>query len=218
MKTTNKKTAILLICLTSLLFFTGCTNWKKKYTNLNVAYKNLEGRLEYESQQKNLLTEQVSQGQQTIQDLQRKIAENQSVGQATGFGDDVDVRLNAAAGTITVTLPNAILFTPGNAALRKATITELDHIQSVLQQKYANKQIDVIGYTDSDPIKKSKWQDNWELSAQRSLAVVRYLVKQGLEKDRTRAVGCGDTRPVASNSTNSGKAQNRRVEIVVYVR
>lgn len=219
MQTNIRKTVILLIIVVSFLLLSGCTNWKKKYENLNVAYKNLEGRLEYEKQQKGMLTEQVTQGQQTIEELQRKIAEqNKTAGEVTAFGKDYDVRLDAAAGTITVTLPNAILFAPGRASLIKRTSAELDHIHSVLQREYRSRHIDVVGHTDSDPIKKSKWKDNWELSAQRALTVVRYLTKRGIDRDRIRAVGCGEARPVASNSTSSGKSRNRRVEIVVHMR
>ena len=78
--------------------------------------------------------------------------------------------------------------------------------------------MDVVGHTDTDPIKKSKWKDNWELSAQRALSVLRYLVKRGITKEKIQAVGCGESQSIASNSTASGKARNRRVEIVVHMR
>src|SRR4030043_209544 len=104
--------------------------------------------------------------------------------------------------------------------LKKATSVELDHIHSVLRQKYAGKMIDVVGHTDTDPIRKTKdkWEDNWELSAERALTVTRYLIQRGLPEDKIRAVGCGESRPLASNANATGKAKNRRVEIVVYIR
>ncbi|UCC21740.1 MAG: OmpA family protein [Planctomycetota bacterium] len=216
MQTISKKILILLagIILTSQLC--GCTNWKKKYQALNVEHQNLKGLLERERAEKQQLA---VQNQQTIEELQKQIAErNLSPGEVTGFGAGYDVSVDPAAGTITVTLPNAILFDPGRATLKKATSTELNHIKSVLQQNYAGRLVDVVGHTDSDPIKKSKWKDNWELSAQRALAVVRYLVKGGFSQDRIRAVGRGETQPIASNATASGKARNRRVEIVVHMR
>jgi chemotaxis protein MotB len=110
------------------------------------------------------------------------------------------------------------LFDSGKATLKKATSTELNHIHSVLRDKYAGKDIDVVGHTDTDPIKKSKWKDNWELSAQRALTVTRYLIDRGISEDMIRAVGCGESRPVAENSSASGKAKNRRVEIVVHIK
>ena len=74
-----------------------------------------------------------------------------------------------AAGTITVTLANTILFDSGKATLKSATSKELDHILGVLKDKYSGKTVDVVGHTDTEPIKKSSWKDNWELSAQRAL-------------------------------------------------
>ena len=215
----NKKTIGLLVCLVSICLLSGCTNWKKKYKALNVEHQNLKGLLERERAEKGQLAEQISQGQQTIEELQRQISErNQSPGQATGFGDNYDVAVDSAAGTITVTLPNAILFNSGRAELKRNTSAELDHILSVLKSRYAGKKIDVVGHTDADPIKKSKWKDNWELSAQRALTVLRYLVARGIPNDMTSAVGRGESQPIASNATRSGKTQNRRVEIVVHMR
>ncbi|MHC4542716.1 MAG: OmpA/MotB family protein, partial [Planctomycetota bacterium] len=197
----------------------GCTNWEKKYQALLVEHENLKGQLEYERGEKGQLAQQISQDQQTIEELQRQIEKQRKTpAEASGFGEGYDVAFDPAAGTITVTLPNAILFDSGKATLKSATIRELDHIRSVLRQKYNGKQIDVQGHTDSDPIKKSKWKDNWELSAQRALTVTRYLIERGSPEDRIRAVGCGESRPIASNASASGKAKNRRVEIVVHIR
>ncbi|HIJ53210.1 MAG TPA: OmpA family protein [Planctomycetes bacterium] len=210
------KAIALLTCLASATFFSGCTNWKKKYESQLAVSKNLEGLLLRERTEKSQLAEQ---SQQMIDDLQRQIAEfNRTPAEATGFGPGYDVSFDPSAGTITVTLPNTILFSSGQATLKKATSRELDHIESVLRQKYSNNRIDVVGHTDTDPIKKSKWKDNLELSAQRALTVVRYLIGRGVDNKRIRAIGCGAARPVVSNATASGKSKNRRVEIVVHVR
>ena len=216
----HKSTRLLIYALmTFALLLGGCTNWKKKYEALNVEHQNVKGLLERATSEREHLDDQVSQGQQTIEELQRRIAERQkTAAEATGFGEGYDVAFDPTAGTITVTLPNTILFDSGKAVLKKATSVELDHIRSVLQSRYGNRQIDVVGHTDTDPIKKSKWKDNWELSAQRALSVVRYLAKRGISRDKVRAVGCGESRPIASNSTVSGKAKNRRVEIIVRLR
>jgi chemotaxis protein MotB len=221
MRITNKKTQALLICLATLTLLPGCTNWEKKYDALYVEHENLKGLLARERAEKGQLTDRITADQMTIEELQRQIEErNQTPAQVSGFGEGYDVSFDAAAGTVTVTLPNAILFDSGKAVLKSTTSVELDHIYSVLRDKpeYAGKQIDVVGHTDTDPIKKSKWKDNWELSAQRALAVLRYLVKRGIPKDKIQATGKGDSQPIASNSTASGKARNRRVEIVVHLR
>ncbi len=215
----TKLTVLLLIVIVSTLFAGGCTDWKKKYNALYVEHENLQGLLEREKSEKGQLAEQIAQDQKTIEELQRQIAERQqSAAEATGFGKGYDVKFDPSAGTITVTLENKILFSPGKASLKSQTISQLNHIVSVIKSKYPGKLVDVIGHTDSDPIRRSKWADNWELSAQRALSVARYLIKQGISEDKIRAVGRGSTMPVASNSTASGKSRNRRVEIVVHIR
>ena len=219
MRITNKKTIALLSCLVLFALLPGCTNWEKKCKALEVRNANLKGLLEGERASMVQLADQLSQDQMTIEELQRQIEERvKTSADATGFGAGYDVAFDPSKGTITITLENAILFDSGKAALKKATSTELDHIRSVLRDKYSSKQIDVAGHTDTDPIKKSKWKDNWELSAQRSLSVLRYLVKRGIPEEKIQAVGCGQSQPIASNSTASGKARNRRVEIVVHMR
>ncbi len=219
MRATNKKTIALLICLVVFALLPGCINWEKKYQALSVEHENLRGLLDRERSEKGQLADRISQDQMTIEELQRQIEEHaKTPADATGFGEGYDVAFDPSKGTITVTLPNAILFDSGKAELKRATSRELDHIRSVLRDKYPGKQVDIVGHTDTDPIKKSKWKDNWELSAQRALSVLRYLVKRGISEKDIQAVGCGESQPITSNSTTSGKAKNRRVEIVVHLR
>ena len=219
MRITSKKTIALLTCLTVLVLLPGCVNWEKRYKALSVEHENLKGLLERERSEKGTLADRISQDQLTIEELQRQIEErSKTPGDVTGFGEGYDISLDPSKGTITVTLPNAILFDSGKATLKRATSTELDHIYSVLRDKYPSKQIDVVGHTDTDPIKKSNWKDNWELSAQRALSVLRYLEKKGISPEKIQATGRGQSQPIASNSTTSGKARNRRVEIVVHMR
>jgi chemotaxis protein MotB len=219
MRAANKKKTALMIALASVCFLSGCTNWKKKYNALYVDYENKMGLLDFERREKDKLAAQIAEDQATIDELQRRIGEkNQTPADATGFGPGYDVKFDASAGTITVTLPNAILFDSGKATLKSGVSKELNHIQSVLNSQYPARQIDVVGHTDTDPIKRSGWDDNLELSAQRALTVARYLIKRGIAEDKIKASGCGAARPVASNATAAGKAKNRRVEIVVHIR
>jgi chemotaxis protein MotB len=219
MRLANTRLVIPIIGLVSLSLLAGCTDWKAKYENENIAHENLKGRFEHLQGQQQQLADRIAADQQTIDELRRQIDElNKSPADATGFGAGYDVAFDPAAGTITVTLPNTILFDSGKATLKNATSTELDHILSVLKQKYAGKDIDVVGHTDTDPIQKSAWKDNWELSAQRALSVARYLIQHGIPEQHVRAAGCGPARPIAPNTTAAGKAKNRRVEIVVNMR
>jgi chemotaxis protein MotB len=219
MQLVNTKVLVPLMCLVSVSVMSGCTDYKKRYDYLNVEHENLKGRYENLSTERQELANRVAQDQAMIDELKRQIDElNKTPAEASGFGDEYDVKFDAAAGTITVTLPNTILFDSGKATLKSATSTELDHILSVVRQKYVGKEIDVVGHTDTDPIVKSSWKDNWELSAQRALSVVRYMTQHGIAENQVRAAGCGPARPIAPNTTAAGKAKNRRVEIVVNMR
>jgi chemotaxis protein MotB len=218
MRIVNRKLVVPLITIVALSLMSGCTDYKKKYDYTNVELQNTKGRLETKELENQELANRVAQDQQTIDELQRQIEQlNKTPAQATGF-EGMDVAFDPATGTITVTLPNTILFDSGKATLKNATNKELDHILAVLKQKYASKDVDVVGHTDTDPIQKSAWKDNWELSAQRALSVARYLMEHGIPEKQVRAAGCGPARPIAANTSADGKARNRRVEIVVNMR
>lgn len=216
--------SVMMVCVVVLAstVLTGCTDWKKKYNSLEVEHQNLKGlyencvtSLDSNAAEQGQLNQQLASCQSELDALKKQKATAQDTGFKVG-----DVKVDEAAGTITVTLPNAILFASGKSALKSATSSELDHIYGVLRERYSGKQVDVVGHTDTDPIVKTKnlYKDNWELSAERALSVLRYLVDRGVRADGIRAVACGETRPIASNATAAGKAKNRRVEIVVHTR
>jgi chemotaxis protein MotB len=225
MNSLTRKVALLTIVIISYGLISGCTNYKKKYTALNVEHQNLKGlyencgsTLNNSAAEKEELATRLAEGEQTIEELRQQMAERkQTAGEATGFGD-YQVELNAAEGTIAVILPNTILFDSGKASLKTSAKGDLDHIVSVLNEKYSGRLIDIVGHTDTDPIRKSSWKDNWQLSTERSLSVLRHLNTNGIPDDMIRAIGCGSGKPVAPNTTASGKAKNRRVEIVVHMK
>lgn len=101
--------------------------------------------------------------------------------------------------------------------LRSSGKRALGRITDELNGRYAGLPVRIYGYTDSDPIRRSKkfWKDNLDLSSNRAMAVVRYLISRGVPKENIESIGMGDSNPVASNSSKSGKSKNRRVEIVV---
>ena len=83
------------------------------------------------------------------------------------------------------------------------------------QFKRLPNNIEIQGHTDNQAISTAAYPSNWELSASRAGAVVRYMESLGLSSARLAAAGYADTRPVVDNSTRQGRAKNRRVEIVV---
>lgn len=110
-----------------------------------------------------------------------------------------------------------VLFAAGQGTLTAEGKKALNKIVGDLKGPYANLPVRVYGYTDIDPISKTKkqWQDNLDLSANRAMAVTRYLISNGIKADRIETIGMGETHPIASNATKDGKAKNRRVDVVV---
>ena len=97
MHSKNKTLLIVIVGLIAVTSLTGCTNWKKKYEALNVEHQNVKGLLEREQAAKGQLTTELTQGQQTIAELQRKIEElKQSPAEASGFGEGYDVGFDAS--------------------------------------------------------------------------------------------------------------------------
>ena len=116
-----------------------------------------------------------------------------------------------------ITLGSDILFSAGKATLTSKGAASLQSIAATIKSTYPSAMVRVYGFTDSDPIVKSAklWRDNLDLSANRAMAVTRYLQKRGIAAANIETVAMGKERPVSANSTKSGKARNRRVEIVV---
>ncbi|MFQ5462236.1 MAG: flagellar motor protein MotB [Phycisphaerae bacterium] len=119
----------------------------------------------------------------------------------------------AVPGGAMIAIEGNVLFAPGKVSLRKDARRTLDAIASTVNGEYADKDILVFGHTDNTPIRKSGWTDNWQLSSERALAVVRDLSSRGVSKARLVACGCGEHRPRAGNETKADRAKNRRVEI-----
>lgn len=116
-----------------------------------------------------------------------------------------------------VSVGSDLLFSSGSAKLTSSGRSRLNQIASEIQRNYRGHKIRVYGYTDSDKIKKTRhlWQDNLDLSANRAMAVTRYLVGRGVNQANIESIGMGATNFVASNNTKAGKKKNRRV--VIYV-
>lgn len=116
-----------------------------------------------------------------------------------------------------VSLTGDILFSSGRATINPAGRARLARVVQDLKSNYPGKPIRVYGFTDSQRIAKSGklWTDNLDLSANRAMAVTRYLISRGIPAGQTETIGMGMARPVADNNSKGGRAKNRRVEIVV---
>jgi len=129
------------------------------------------------------------------------------------IGENVEV-VTEAKGVTRFRISSELLFAPGQAALTPAGQRVIDELLPVLNQALGHT-IVVEGHTDNVPIATARFPSNWELAAGRAGAVVRHLEGRGVNPMRLRATGVADTRPLADNATAQGRAQNRRVEIVL---
>lgn len=112
---------------------------------------------------------------------------------------------------IKITFDSSLLFDIDSSSLRDATKNELEDLAEILQ-KYENTKIQFAGHTDST----GPAEYNQELSEERAKSVAKYTSFVGVDSERMIIIGYGEEEPVAMNETESGRQQNRRVEMAIY--
>ncbi|EPE7077594.1 OmpA family lipoprotein [Cronobacter sakazakii] len=120
------------------------------------------------------------------------------------------VSVTRSGDNIILNMPNNVTFDSSQANLKPAGANTLTGVAMVLKE-YPKTAVNVVGYTDSTGGQAL----NMKLSQQRAESVASALITQGVAANRIRTSGMGPANPVASNSTEEGKAQNRRVEITL---
>jgi chemotaxis protein MotB len=118
----------------------------------------------------------------------------------------------AVPGGAMIAIDGTVLFDSGKADLKPTAKQTLEDVARAINERYPDHDIYVVGHTDNVPIRVSGWKDNYELSAQRALSVVRYL-KPYVGPTQLAAAGWGEYRPVAENSSAQTRQMNRRVEV-----
>ena len=132
----------------------------------------------------------------------------------SNMSDQIDVSFTSQY--VLLTMKGALLFDSGSDALKKESMGVLDKV-AVILEKYAAGEIEINGHTDNVPIKSARFADNEELSSARALSVFYYLVNNStLDATKIKHAGMGERVPIADNSTEEGRAKNRRVEIRIY--
>lgn len=209
MTLTFQRSVLALVLVSFALVMVGCGPEKRRLRD-----------------ERDALFAQNLEAQQTIEDLRRNIdalnTENDTLRSdlaggapmldTTGFEDvGGGVEVSQSAGKITLNVPGDLLFSPGKVTLTEASKNTLSQIASVINSDYAGRRVRVEGYTDTDPITKSKWADNLQLSMERGAAVYRHLESKGVAAELMYASGFG-----AQNAKETKKL-SRRVEIVVLL-
>ena len=129
---------------------------------------------------------------------------------------DKEIDITFTAQYVQLTLNGAILFDSGSVELKEDAIPVLNQVGIILQ-KYSSGKIEIEGHTDTVPMSGAKYSNNDELSAGRALSVFYYLKDNTtLSPTSIKHSGMGEYMPIADNSTEEGRAKNRRVEIRIY--
>ncbi|MDD5216991.1 MAG: OmpA family protein [Candidatus Omnitrophica bacterium] len=158
------------------------------------------------------------------QELDQVINNQQSLERAKSELED-QLRKEVDAGNLSVsmqdrglvvTLLSKVLFESGKTDLKESSKATLDTVAQILAEKVGEHMVYVEGHTDDEPIEYSEWPSNWELSTARATNVIHYFVdEKGMDPRRLAAVGYGEFHPIADNSSEEGKSQNRRVDVVI---
>jgi chemotaxis protein MotB len=129
------------------------------------------------------------------------------------------VTFDAARGV--VKFKSDVTFASGSTDLNERAVGTLQRFSEILNSPQAvGYELMVAGHTDNQPVRRQATLDagnfdNWYLSAHRAISVAAELVKNGVNRGRLGVAGYADQQPIASNSTSAGRAENRRVEIVI---
>ena len=112
-----------------------------------------------------------------------------------------------------VNIRSDVLFASGSAALSTPARQAIDQLATVLRE--LPNELRVEGHTDDQPIASALYPSNWELSGARAASVIRLLEGRGVDPRRMAAIGFGEKRPIADNTTAAGRSTNRRVMLVI---
>jgi chemotaxis protein MotB len=124
------------------------------------------------------------------------------------------LKIRVVRGRMVVEMASSILFPSGEAKLHEEGEIALAQLAGILRT-IKDRDFQVAGHTDNVPIRTRKFPSNWELSAARSVSVVKFLQESGVVPTHLSASGYAEYQPAADNNTAEGKAENRRIEIVL---
>ncbi|GJM25199.1 MAG: hypothetical protein DHS20C16_16140 [Phycisphaerae bacterium] len=180
----------------------------------------------------NRLQQAVGSAQRTVEELARQnVLQDPIIIESTKLPEALDSALQDFAarhpGSVSYDPRNGVvkwtsdlLFALGSDIVKDSAKNSLDGFAEIIRSPAAQDfDVMVIGHTDDRPIKRAETQKkhptNWHLSTHRSISVSNVLRDRGIAAGRIGVMGFGETRPIASNSSEAGRGQNRRVEIFV---
>ncbi len=158
-----------------------------------------------------LQSEVQAEGLRQSEEMAEKIEEAVEENNMTG-----DIEMQVTAQYVQLTMKGSLLFNSGSDELKEESKPVLNKVGLILE-RYAAGTIEIEGHTDNVPISGGRFRSNNELSAARSLSVFNYMMETtNLDPARIKNSGRGEYVPIADNSTEEGRAKNRRVEIRIF--
>jgi outer membrane protein OmpA-like peptidoglycan-associated protein len=217
---TTRMLALPAVALVAIL--AGC-NDKQKAAQADLLNQNeeLTKQLDEGKDKLNAMGEQLARVQQQANDLQSQLvacnqragapapAEVATVADAKDFQGIEGVEATVQDGDIHLTIANSLLFDSGKTSLKDSSKKSLDKVASTIREKYGEREIIVVGYTDSDPIRKSTYTSNYHLGFERAYSVRGYLDHKGVTGSHMGLMSFGPDRP------DGTKEKSRRVEVIV---
>lgn len=202
--------ALALLTAATALGVGGCSN-QKKQNELTIA--DLRSENESLRTENDTLTQSLSQANERVATLESENATLRTAATqpATDTGAGTGMSAGMGATDRILTIAGDVAFGSGQVTLTAAGRREVDKIISQIQSSYPGNRIEIAGFTDSDPLRKTKdkYTDNENLSAQRALAVERYMNSKGISADLTHSSAYGPSSPKGS------KQASRRVEVKI---
>jgi chemotaxis protein MotB len=196
----------------------------KQIAALSTERGNLQSQLSRIRSENASLAKQIEFEQSRNGELQERVAAAEAAmsaqdaeldGLATSL-QGTNVEIGRRGGFVVLGLDSELTFASGKSELNKAGRDTLARVGEVLKAQYGANTIWIEGHTDNEQPKKSGWKSNLQLSAMRAMSCADYLVDDfGMDATHIRVAGYGEFAPKADNSTPEGRAQNRRVEILI---
>lgn len=187
-------------------------NGLDQIANLNEYKGDIEGNGDASQSEKSSLIDQYHQEQEKLtQEMYDDISEKLDKNKIADY-----IELSSNSPYVKLSLNGGILFDSGQAKIKEGALPILSRVGDILKT-YNGYQIEIEGHTDNVPIHNSNYKNNLRLSTDRACNVLEYLIeKKKLNPKNLTSSGRAEYDPVASNSTEKGRAKNRRVEIKIY--
>lgn len=206
------KLSLLAACVSWLAIAPGCASSdmvsRAEFDASQAAQRQLQQDVDALQAQNAQLAKLNAQRQALYDDLRQRLG---------GLIDAGKLTLRFRRGMMVLEMPNQVLFDSGATKLKPEGVTTLKQVATALRGLKTDRRLLVAGHTDNVPVstKSEQWKSNWSLSNERSLTVLKVLVSEGVSPKVLASAGFGEHDPIGDNGTDTGRAQNRRIELVI---